>query len=423
MARPRVRQDRKTRKWIVEYYDQDKKQHRLKGYPIKKAADAKAAEIDAEIRKGIHTPANKSAIFADACDAWIDRAERMNLEPETIRPYRNHRDIHLIPLTDSSDKPAWTGRLGALKLDKLKPPVAQAVKRELQRRLSSAMAQKVVSSFKAILDEAVNHAMIAYNPASTVKVERSDRGERKVHADVDFPDKSELAAIIAILDGRWRPVIVVLAFCGVRSSELRSLEWIDLLDLDGDFPQLRVRQRADNKGKVGNTKTASAHRIIPLTRLAADELRAWKKVCPIDTETGELRFVFPNGNGIIENHSNISNRGWKEWQIEAGVCVPRRDDDGKVVRDDSGNPVMKAKYGVHALRHFFASLMIDQGFNPKRVQTLMGHSTIQMTLNVYAHLFKPDQADDRVRFAEAEASVLAAQYIGARRNKDRNAPI
>jgi integrase len=270
------------------------------------------------------------------------------------------------------------------------------------------MAQKVVSSFKAILDEAVNYGMIAYNPASTVKAERRDRGERKVHTGVDFPDKSELAVIIRILDGRWRPVIVVLAFCGVRSSELRGLEWADVIDLDGEFPQLRVRQRADNKGKIGNTKTDSAHRLIPLTGLAVHELRNWKKVCPVDAEAGQLRFVFPNGNGIIENHANISNRGWKEWQIKAGVCLPRRDLDGRAVRDEAGNAVMKAKYGVHALRHFFASLMIDQGFNPKRVQALMGHSTVQMTLNVYAHLFKPDEADDRTRFASAEASVLAA---------------
>ena len=48
---------------------------------------------------------------------------------------------------------------------------------------------------------------------------------------------------------------------------------------------------------------------IPLNPLAAGELRAWKKICPRDAETGELRFVFPNGNGIVENHANISNRG------------------------------------------------------------------------------------------------------------------
>jgi hypothetical protein len=60
MSRPRVRQDKRTGNWIVEYCDQDKKQHRLKGFPTKKAGEAKAAEIDAGLRKGIHTPASSS---------------------------------------------------------------------------------------------------------------------------------------------------------------------------------------------------------------------------------------------------------------------------------------------------------------------------------------------------------------------------
>jgi integrase len=361
-----------------------------------------------EVRKGIHTPASKSDTFSAACAAWIDRADREKLEKATIRSYRNHVDLHLKPLSDTGERPAWGGELGKLKLDKLNPPVANAVWRELTRRLSLAMARKVMSSFKAILDEAVNHPMMAYNPASTIKMRRRDRGEHKVHEGVDFPIKEEVASVVAIIEGRWRPLIIVLAFCGVRSSELRGLEWNDVMNLDTEFPQLRVRQRADEDGEIGDTKTDSAHRHIPLVPLAAQELRAWKEVCPRDPETGELRFVFPNGNGNIENHSNISNRGWKEWQIKAGVSVPRRDDGGKVVRDGEGRGVMKAKYGVHALRHFFASLMIDQGFGPKRVQALMGHASIQMTLNVYSHLFPPDQDDDRERLAKAQASVLVA---------------
>jgi integrase len=56
---------------------------------------------------------------------------------------------------------------------------------------------------------------------------------------------------------------------------------------------------------------------------------------------------------------------------------------------------MKGKYGLYALRHFFTSLILDQGFSPKRVQTLLGHATIQMILNVHSHLFPPDQADYR----------------------------
>lgn len=176
MARPRIRQDEKTKKWIVEYYDPAKKQHRLKGFPTKKAAEAKADEIAGEVRKGVHAPANLSKTVADGCAAWLARGEREKLEPDTLRSYRNHVELHLIPLTDPTDDPAWPGTLGDLKLSRVTPPVASAIYRALQNRLSHAMARKVTGSLKAILGEAANHGMIAYNPASTVKLRRRDPG-------------------------------------------------------------------------------------------------------------------------------------------------------------------------------------------------------------------------------------------------------
>jgi integrase len=413
MARPNVRKDPKRGTWIVEYYDAAKKQHRLKGFATRRAADDKASEIEGETRKGVHTPASSSGIISDACRVWIQRARELKREKKTILQYLNHADLHIIPLTDNDPEclrgkpPAWSGRLGDLKLSKLTPPVAQAVQNELVRGLSLAMARKVMMSFKSVLNVATNSAMVPYNAARTVKMERRSRDESKVHAGVDFPTKDELAAIIGVISGRWRPLIITLGFCGPRASEARGLEWIDVLDLDTDYPQIRVRQRADMDGKIGKTKTSTSQRHIPLMPLVAAELRAWKPLCPCDRELGELRFVFPNGIGNVENHSNLYNRGWNDWQIKAGVCVPKRDKDEKVIRKN-GKVVMTGKYGVHALRHFFASLMIDQGFGPKRVQALLGHATIQMTLDVYSHLFPPDQSDDRERFARAEASVLAA---------------
>jgi hypothetical protein len=65
-----------------------------------------------------------------------------------------------------------------------------------------------------------------------------------------------------------------------------------------------------------------------------------------------LDLVFPNGVGKVETRTNITNRGLIPVQIAAGVCTIVKDDDGKVVLDDNGKPVRKAKYGMHALRHF-----------------------------------------------------------------------
>ena len=57
--------------------------------------------------------------------------------------------------------------------------------------------------------------------------------------------------------------------------------------------------------------------------------------------------------------------------------------------------VSVGKYGLHALRHACASLWIEQGYNPKQIQTLMGHSSIKITFDVYGHLFADNEADQR----------------------------
>jgi integrase len=77
---------------------------------------------------------------------------------------------------------------------------------------------------------------------------------------------------------------------------------------------------------------------------------------------------------------------------EAGLMVAEKQ-GGKVVE--------RPKYRPYDLRHFYASMLIDQRVNLKRIQTLMGHRNIQTTLNVYGHLIERAEAE-----AEARVSVL-----------------
>ena len=96
-------------------------------------------------------------------------------------------------------------------------------------------------------------------------------------------------------------------------------------------------------------------------------------------------------------------------QIAAGVTEPVMR-NGRIVRDENGKPVVKAKYtGFHALRHFYASWCInreaDGGLElpPKVVQERLGHSSITITLDVYGHLFP--RGDDSAKLAQAEARL------------------
>jgi integrase len=71
--------------------------------------------------------------------------------------------------------------------------------------------------------------------------------------------------------------------------------------------------------------------------------------------------------------------------------------------DAEGKPILRAKYGFHCLRHFFASQLLAGDFSLKRAQGLLGHSTMAMTADTYGHLL-PDLENDA---AKMEAGQLA----------------
>ena len=205
---------------------------------------------------------------------------------------------------------------------------------------------------------------------------------------MDIPSPDEIRSLIAKFDGRWRPLLLTAIFAGLRASELRGLTWRDV-DLKNN--ELHVRQRADKYNAVGHTKSESGERTIPLAPMLANTLREWKLACPV----GALGLVFPNGAGNVESHANILHRGLEPVQITAGIVTA----DGK------------AKYGLHALRHFYASWCInrrqDGGLELplKIVQARLGHASVNMTADLYGHLFPT--GDDGAELAGAERALLA----------------
>ena len=173
-------------------------------------------------------------------------------------------------------------------------------------------------------------------------------------------------------------------FTGMRMSELRGLSW-DAVDFQRSV--ITVRQRADRYCEMGNTKSKSGRREIPMGPQLAALLKAWKVACP----KGELGLVFPNGKGNVETHSNIYNRMFKPLMLSSKIM------------NDRGGP----RFSLHSMRHAAASLFIEQGWPPKKIQTMLGHSRITMTYDVYGHLFH-DPAKDVDLMDEMERGLMAA---------------
>jgi len=396
--------------WVVDYAVKGKR--RLKTFAKKKDAEAFRDGTGVEIRQGTHVAARDSDKVSTAGEDWIKSAEADGLERSSTEAYRSHLDLHIKPY------------LGEMKLSDLNVPVLREFEDWLRDNgRSPAMVRRVMVSLGTLLANAQERGRVARNVVRDMRARRR-RGERidkrqkgKLKVGVDIPTPAEIRAIVAALQGRWRPLLLTAIFTGLRASELRGLRWSDV---DLEKRVLHVHQRADRFNEIGKPKSVSGERTVPLPPLVVNALREWQLACPL-RKTGKvdkdgkpivvLDLVFPSGNGNIEGLSNIIRRGLMPTQINAGVTVPLVDDKGEPRTDENGEPIVAAKYtGMHALRHFYASWCINRredgglALPPKVVQERMGHSTVVLTMDVYGHLFP--SGDDGEEMAAAERALL-----------------
>lgn len=120
---------------------------------------------------------------------------------------------------------------------------------------------------------------------------KKDKRKRRLEAGRDFPETKEISRLLAAAEGdtKRRALLLIIAFTGLRASELRGLRWSDV---DLKAAELHLRQRADRYNNIGSPKSDSSVRTIPLDREAmVPALKEWKRKCPPSD------FVFPHKYG------------------------------------------------------------------------------------------------------------------------------
>jgi integrase len=371
--------------WVVDYTDQAGERH-IETFAKKKDADARHAEVKVDVKAGTHVAPSKSITVNEAGENWIRASETHGLERTTIEQYRQHLKYHIAPF------------IGTAKLSDLSAQVVRKLEDRLHHEgRSPAMVRKVLVSLGSILADAQEQGLAARNAVRDLRrnrrrgkehnAQKLQKGKLKIGVDIPTPD--EIKAILAHAKPRWRPLLVTAVFTGLRASELRGLRWQDV-NLKAN--EIHVRQRADRFREIGAPKSAAGDRIVPFGKFVANALKEWHIKSP-HKKPSDL--VFPNGQGGVEFHQHIIQRGLIPAQIEADLVV-----NGK------------AKYtGLHSLRHFYASWCINRpqdgglGLPPKVVQERLGHSSITMTYDRYGHLFP--RGDDTEALDAAEGALLA----------------
>jgi len=294
-------------------------------------------------------------------DNWLDDTARHTLEVSTYEGYGRRIKIDIKP------------QIGHLILSKITP---QDLSRMYSALLAKGQSNRTVQYDHAVLhralDQAVRWNLIARNPADMVDAPHPE--DREIHP---LSEEQSGQLLRAAVGDRLQALYVLALATGMRQGELLGLSWSDV---NWDQGALHVRQQAmRTKGKglaLSSPKTARSRRTITIPAAVFDVLRAHRGRQLFEKQRGGRAWenndlVFPNVKGKLLERPNLLRRSFKPLLERAGLPNIR----------------------FHDLRHTHATLLLSKGVNPKVVQERLGHATVSITLDVYAHVIPSMQQD------------------------------
>jgi integrase len=288
---------------------------------------------------------------------WLEDSAKGDLAPRTYQNYRLQVRRHIVPA------------LGRTKLRALSPASIQSL---YAAKLRDGLKPSSVRYMHAVLHRALEQAdrwnMIPRNPAASVDPPKLR------HEEITPLDANQACRFLdAAKGGRFEGLFVLSLTVGLRMGEALGLKWSDI-DLDAGSLRVnrqlqRLRRDGDNAGKLvfSEPKNAS-RRTVDLPQRTVEALRSHRKrqveeQLRVGSGWQDNGLVFPTTIGTPLDAQNIVNRHFKPLLRRAGLPDIR----------------------WHDLRHTCATLLLSRGTHPKYVQKLLGHASIQLTLDRYSH--------------------------------------
>ena len=347
--------------------------HSFRG--TKRQAQRKLAELIVAIGRGEYVEPNKRTV-AEFVRARVNQWESAgNISSRTAQRYRQLLENQIVP------------HIGIKVLQKLKPLDIEewhtTLKKRGRVRGEGGVAARTIGHAhrvlgKALADAAKNdlvHRNVAeVQPAPKV----ADEGEMVIVQDV--PD------LVAKLSGsRLRVQAMVALFTGMRLSEILALRW-NRVDLDQKIAKVReaLEQTKAHGIRFKAPKSEAGRREITLPDILVDALREHRK--------SALEFRMQVGAGKLPDDALVFAT------MDGGPLSPNAI---SAAWADFADSIGMPKVTFHALRHSHASQLIDEGVDIVTISKRLGHAKPDITLRIYAHLFRKDDG-------KAAAAINAA---------------
>ncbi len=300
-------------------------------------------------------------------ERWLET--KRALKSKTLAGYRSLLDSRLLPAF--ADVPLH-------RLERVH--VEQWVASMVGDGLSASRVRQAHQLLAAMLDAAVDSRYVPRNVARRVELPRVVRSEPR------FLTADQVVTLADAIDKRYRSLVLVLAYGGLRWGEAVALrrDACDLLRR-----RLVIREAATEvSGRLvfGQPKTYQIRAVTLPAFVTIEVARHLESV-------GALVWTADRGGPL--RYNTFQRLYWRPAVSAAGL----------------------ENVAPHALRHTCASLLIAAGADPKAVQAQLGHSSIQVTFDVYGHLFEGhlDDVMGRLERGWSEAGAEHTRNVGGTR--------
>jgi integrase len=339
-------------KWWVFIDHKGKRKAKCVG--SKQAAETAAKKIEAKLTLGDFTLLDEKpqrpfdAYFRTRLDTYV----KAHCKERTYDLYKAAFRLSLFPLFGQKDIAIIT---------------REEVKKLAYGLLTQGKSRSTTKSALVPLSEMFNHAIedghVTANPA--IRILKRSRIE-EVKKKADFLTREELGVLLKTCQERFpahSPLVSLLARTGMRIGESLALQWGDL-DFYSRFIEVR---RSLSHGRLTTPKSGKGRRV-DMSQQLTETLKALlleRKKETLRKGRGERpEWVFISETGTPVERKNFRVRVWTKLLATAGLRHVR----------------------LHDLRHTFASLLIQNGESLAYVKGQMGHHSIKLTVDTYAHL-------------------------------------
>jgi integrase len=354
-----------------------------KSYPDrqKRAAETWLANLEADMSRGQYIDPTAGRITVrQHSERWL---ASLNMDPGTFVGTEMRIRLHVVPY------------LGSRTLASLRPVhIREWLLKLTTEGLAQSYQRVIFANLCTMLNAAVDDRLISHNPCQSASVRTPKADPRRV---VPW-SRADVLAVRAALPGAYRPMVDLAGGCGMRQGEVFGLAVDDIDPLEGVIRLVRQVKLIRNRPVFAPPK-GGKERTVPLPKVVARALEAHITAHPpvsvtlpwraVDGPPVTASLLFHRSGARPVNRQDFNRHVWWPSLKAIGVLQTRAN-------------------GMHALRHFYASVLLDAGESIKALSEYLGHHDPGFTLRTYTHLMASSEKRTREAVDRAFETAPAA---------------